>query len=94
MKKLLLLGTITVCSFSAFAQEPYYYPIQTHQPVYIYQPTQTQVPQPQYVQTYTAPIKHQYVKSDFVKKNTTKPYISAKIDASAHEIYTGARILF
>ncbi len=77
MKKLLLLGTITVCSFSAFAQELYYYPSQNQQPIYFYQPTQ--IPQTQYVQTYTNPVKYKPIQSDFTKKNTTKPYISAKI---------------
>lgn len=80
MKKLLLLGTITVCSFSAFAQEPYYYPTQTHQPVYIYQPVAVQPNQMYYVQEPVIPtVKHKRIQSDFAKKNDTKVYISGKI---------------
>ncbi|MBQ8251221.1 MAG: porin family protein [Alphaproteobacteria bacterium] len=77
MKKLLLLGTITVCSFSAFAQELYYYPSQNQQPIYFYQPTQ--IPQTQYVQTYTNPVKYKPIQSDFTKKYDTKVYISGKV---------------
>ena len=80
MKKLLLLGTITVCSFSAFAQEPYYYPTQTQQPVYIYQPGAVQPNQTYYVQEPVIPtVKHKRIQSDFAKKNDTKVYISGKI---------------
>ena len=80
MKKLLLLGTITVCSFSAFAQELYYYPTQTQQPVYIYQPVAVQPNQMYYVQEPVIPtVKHKRIQSGFAKKNDTKIYISGKI---------------